>query len=134
MDDAQKWSVAAAHAALTDAGWPGWNVDPERVAVVIGNALGGEKHYATNLRIQFAEFTRELARSAGVRRAARRRPGKRSSTRPARSFLSQFPDITEDTMPGELANIIAGRVANLFNFRGPELHHRRRLRLGAGRR
>ena len=36
-------------------------------------------------------------------------------------------------MPGELANIIAGRVANLFNFRGPELHHRRRLRVGAGR-
>ena len=54
MDDAQKWAVAAARAALIDAGWPGWNVDPERVAVVIGNALGGEKHYATNLRIQFA--------------------------------------------------------------------------------
>jgi acyl transferase domain-containing protein len=30
-----------------------------------------------------------------------------------------LPEITEDTMPGELANIIAGRVANLFNFHGP---------------
>ena len=28
-------------------------------------------------------------------------------------------EITEDTMPGELANVIAGRVANLFNLRGP---------------
>jgi acyl transferase domain-containing protein len=36
-------------------------------------------------------------------------------------------------MPGELANVIAGRVANLFNFRGPELHHRRRVRLRPGR-
>ena len=30
-----------------------------------------------------------------------------------------LPAITEDTMPGELANCIAGRVANLFNLRGP---------------
>ena len=27
--------------------------------------------------------------------------------------------ITEDTMPGELANCIAGRIANIFNFHGP---------------
>ncbi|MGZ6497045.1 MAG: beta-ketoacyl synthase N-terminal-like domain-containing protein, partial [Actinomycetota bacterium] len=31
----------------------------------------------------------------------------------------RFPEITEDTMPGELSNILAGRVANLYNFRGP---------------
>ena len=118
MDDAQKWSVAAAHAALADAGWPGWNVDPERVAVVIGNALGGEKHYATNLRIQFVEFTRELARSpAFASLPADMRETVIGET--SRSFLSQFPDITEDTMPGELANIVASRIAHLFNFRGP---------------
>ena len=31
----------------------------------------------------------------------------------------EIPNITEDTMPGELSNIIAGRVANVFNFSGP---------------
>ncbi len=36
-------------------------------------------------------------------------------------------------MPGELANCIAGRVANLFNLHGPNFTHRRRLRFGAGR-
>ncbi|HUJ07846.1 MAG TPA: beta-ketoacyl synthase N-terminal-like domain-containing protein, partial [Streptosporangiaceae bacterium] len=118
MDDGQKWAVAAARAALSDAGWPGWNVDPERVAVIIGNAIGGEKHYATNLQIQLPEYSRELARSASFAALP-------EATRAAilaeteRSFLSQFPEITEDTMPGELANIIAGRVCNLFNFRGP---------------
>ena len=30
-----------------------------------------------------------------------------------------FPDITEDTMPGELPNIVSGRVANVLNLRGP---------------
>src|SRR5215470_3186748 len=117
MDDAQKWAVAAAREALIDAGWPGWNVDPERVAVVIGSALGGQQHYATTMRIQLPEFTRELARSATFASLP-------ASTRDAviaetsQSFLSLFPDITEDTMPGELSNIIAGRIANLFNFRG----------------
>ena len=118
MDDGQKWSVAAARAALIDAGWPDWNVDPERVAVVIGNAMGGEKHYATNLAIQLPEFTRELARSpafAGL-------PGATQAAiiaETSQSFLSQFPEITEDTMPGELANITASRIASLLNFRGP---------------
>ena len=32
---------------------------------------------------------------------------------------TRFPRITEDTMPGELANIIAGRVANVFDLHGP---------------
>ena len=33
--------------------------------------------------------------------------------------IQWIPDITEDTMPGELANCIAGRIANVFNFHGP---------------
>jgi acyl transferase domain-containing protein/acyl carrier protein len=118
MDDGQKWAVSAARAALIDAGWPGWGVDPERVAVIVGNAMGGEKHYATNLRIQLPEFMRELGRSpafaalpADVRQMI--------AEQTAGSFVSQFPEINEDTMPGELANVTAGRIANLFNFRGP---------------
>jgi acyl transferase domain-containing protein len=30
-----------------------------------------------------------------------------------------MPEITEDTMPGELSNILSGRVANVLNLRGP---------------
>ena len=30
-----------------------------------------------------------------------------------------LPTITEDSMPGELANIVSGRVANILNLRGP---------------
>ena len=118
MDDGQKWAVAAAREALIDAGWPGWNIDPERVAVVIGNAMGGDKHYASCLRIELPEFTRELARSAAFAALpARTRDEIIAET--SQSFLSLFPDITEDTMPGELSNIMSGRIANLCNFRGP---------------
>jgi acyl transferase domain-containing protein len=93
MDDGQKWSVAAARMALIDAGWPDWNVDPERVAVIIGNAIGGERQYATNLHIQMPEFTRELVRSpafAGLPTATR----EAVLAETTRSFLSQFPEIT----------------------------------------
>ena len=85
MDDGQRWAVAAARAALTDAGWPNWDVDPERVAVILGNAIGGEKHYATNLRIQLPEVLRELQHGAVVRGPAGGACASRSSTRPASS-------------------------------------------------
>ena len=118
MDDGQKWAVSAARAALTDAGWPKWGVDPERVAVVLGNAIGGDKHYATSLRIHLPEFIRDLSQSpafAELPASAREAIVAEAS----RSFQSQLPEVNEDTMPGELANILAGRIANLLNFRGP---------------
>ncbi|MEZ4516687.1 MAG: beta-ketoacyl synthase N-terminal-like domain-containing protein [Chloroflexota bacterium] len=31
----------------------------------------------------------------------------------------ELPPITEDSMPGELPNIVSGRVANVLNLRGP---------------
>ena len=62
------------------------------------------------------------ARAARRRRASPRcrRPARGDRRRAARARRrSAFREITEDTMPGELANIIAGRVANLFNLHGP---------------
>jgi acyl transferase domain-containing protein/acyl carrier protein len=118
MDDAQKWAVACTRAALDDFGYPRRPLDDERTAVILGNAMAGEQHYLTSLRIFFPEFARELAAApsfgalpAAVREAivAETRDG----------VAAEIPGITEDTMPGELANCIAGRVANLNNFRGP---------------
>ncbi|MGA5299591.1 SDR family NAD(P)-dependent oxidoreductase [Nucisporomicrobium flavum] len=118
MEEGQKWSVAAARSALLDAGWPDWTVDPERVAVVIGNAIGGDKQYRTVLRVEFAELAHRLGTApafAALPESVRAQI--LAETREA--VLAGLPEITEDTMPGELANVIAGRVANLFNFRGP---------------
>ena len=44
---------------------------------------------------------------------------RRSSQEWHQRSADRLPEINEDTMPGELANVIAGRVASLFNFRGP---------------
>ena len=118
MDDAQKWAVACTRAALLDYGWPDRAFDGERTAVVLGNAMSGEKHYLTALRIAFPELAHELdnaptfqALPADVRKAISAEFGELLGPR--------YPEITEDTMPGELGNCMAGRVANLFDLHGP---------------
>ncbi|MEZ5097295.1 MAG: type I polyketide synthase [Nocardioides sp.] len=118
MDPGQRWAVAAARAALIEAGWPGWGVDSNRVAVILGNAIGGEKHYQTSMRIKLPEVLRHLERvpaMAGLAPEVQRAVVEETRT----AYLAQQIDITEDTMPGELSNVIAGRIANLFNLRGP---------------
>ncbi|MBN2499300.1 MAG: hypothetical protein JXB38_00955, partial [Anaerolineales bacterium] len=64
MDDSQKWSIAASREALMDYGYPERPLDPERVAVIFGNSLAGEKHYRTNLRIHIPQFTQALGELA----------------------------------------------------------------------
>ena len=78
MDDAQKWAVACTRMALTDYGWPERPLDLERTAVILGNAMAGEKHYLTTLRITFPELARELDARRQLRRAARRTCARRS--------------------------------------------------------
>ena len=118
MDDGQKWAVACARMALMDAGWPERPLDLDRTAVIIGNALAGEKHYLTSLRIMFPELARELERTESF--AALPEDVRATIARELRANFDEWlPGITEDTMPGELSNCVAGRVANLFNLRGP---------------
>src|SRR5215207_7594867 len=118
MDDAQKWAVNLARAALADYGWPERPLDTERTAVVIGNAMAGERHYLTAMRVNYPEFARELERSTTFA-ALPKEMREAILDETGRGFHTTMPAITEDTMPGELANIIAGRVSNLFNLRGP---------------
>ncbi|HKH87930.1 MAG TPA: type I polyketide synthase, partial [Acidimicrobiales bacterium] len=118
MDDTQKWAVACTHQALADYGYPERPLDNERVAVVFGNAMAGERHYQTALRIGFPELAGELGDAPSFR--ALPNDVQRAITAEFGDLVGKrYPEITEDTMPGELSNCIAGRVANLFNFRGP---------------
>ena len=90
MDDAQKWAVACTHAALTDYGWPERTIDTERTAVILGNAMAGEKHYQTALRIAFPEVARELAAEVTTAEQAVARFGTDAET--TRLFAHHHPD------------------------------------------
>ena len=118
MDESQKWAIACTREALEDYGYPKRPLDSDRTAVILGNAMAGEKHYFTVMRVLFPEFARELAETASY--AALPEAVRRDITRELHDRMGKlFPEITEDSMPGELANCIAGRIANVFNFRGP---------------
>ncbi|HSR26009.1 MAG TPA: polyketide synthase, partial [Candidatus Eisenbacteria bacterium] len=118
MDDAQKWAISATRAVLLDYGWPERRLDPERTGVILGNALAGEKHYLTALRVSFPEFARDLVAAptfAGLPASARDAILREAHE----SADGRYPAVTEDTMPGELSNVIAGRIANVFDLHGP---------------
>ena len=64
MDESQKWAIACTREALEDYGYPKRPLDNDRTAVILGNAMAGEKHYFTALRLYFPEYAHELAESA----------------------------------------------------------------------
>ncbi|HEY1277842.1 MAG TPA: SDR family NAD(P)-dependent oxidoreductase [Thermoleophilaceae bacterium] len=118
MDDSHKWALACGRMALLDAGWPERELDLERTAVVLGNAMSGEHHYQTSMRIAWPELARELDRAESY--AALPEDVRAAIAREVHGNIDGWlPPVTEDTMPGELGNCMAGRVANLFNLRGP---------------
>jgi acyl transferase domain-containing protein len=118
MDRTQKWSIMASREALTDYGWPDRALDPDRTAVILGNAMAGDQHYMTTLRLMFPEYAEQLAASPAFA-ALPKETQDAITTELQEGMRNRFPGVTEDTMPGELGNIIAGRVANLFDFHGP---------------
>ena len=118
MDESQKWAISCTREALEDYGYPARPLDTNRTAVILGNAMAGEKHYFTALRLYFPEYAHELAEGATF--AALSETVRRAITGELQDRMNRrIPDVTEDTMPGELANCIAGRIANTFNFHGP---------------
>ncbi len=118
IDESQQWGIAASFQALQDYGYPARPVDPDRMAVILGSALGGENHYRSTIRIHLPEYLDALATQPAFKSLPKEVQAEllRGMTT---GLQSQAPAITEDTMPGELTNIIAGRVANVFNFSGP---------------
>src|ERR1700739_822705 len=117
-DGSQEWAIACRVQGLEDYGYPKRPLDLDRTAVILGNAMGGEKHYFTVMRAYFPEYARELTSSASF---ATLPPATRDKivAELHDRMGKHLPEITEDSMPGELANCIAGRIANVFNFHGP---------------
>ncbi|MEO3745579.1 SDR family oxidoreductase [Plantactinospora sp. B5E13] len=99
IDPTQLLALEASHRALVDAGYgydlPG--VDHSRSGVVFGAEAGSDMGHAQTLRTMLPAYLGEV---------------------PA-ELEEQLPRVTEDSFPGMLANVIAGRVANRLNLGGP---------------
>ena len=108
---------SAAAAALENAGYLGsdsrFTLPNSTTGVVMANALGGEFRNLSNHRVWADQFTRQAVEIGGMP----------ESNRDAlkQAINEGKPIIDEDSMPGELANVMAGRVANLLDLQGPNL-------------
>ena len=72
--------------------------------------MGGENRTRSTERVLIDRYERH-ARESGI--------SKEDFSKLKQSILDGSPRVDEDTMPGELANVVAGRVANLLDLQGP---------------
>jgi len=98
IDPCQLLALEVASQALADAGYahdaPG--ADHSRTGVIFGAEAGSDNGGALAVRVMMPAYLGEVPAELDV----------------------QLPTFTEDTFPGNLPNVIAGRIANRFNFGG----------------
>ncbi|WP_436497866.1 SDR family oxidoreductase [Actinokineospora sp. HUAS TT18] len=96
IEPVQLLALEAARRALVDAGYPDGGPDRERTSVVFGAEAGSDLATATTLRMALPEYVGALPEH----------------------LAEQLPALSEDTFPGRLANVIAGRIANRLDLGG----------------
>lgn len=92
-------------------------VPKERVGVIVGNSMGGEFARANTLRLRWPYVARSLATALaaeGVGAAERERLVAATEA----TYKQSFAEPTSDTLAGGMANVIAGRICNVFDFGG----------------
>ena len=113
----QQITLESVGEALDDAGYGrDRDYDRTRVGVMLGNSMGGE---VTDDYV--------VRRNPAFKKTLSHCPSLRADSDTQQAILSGFeakvkstlPVINEDSMPGELSNVIAGRVANAFDLCGP---------------
>jgi acyl transferase domain-containing protein/NAD(P)H-dependent flavin oxidoreductase YrpB (nitropropane dioxygenase family) len=96
IEPVQLLALEAAHRALVDAGYGERPFDRSKTSVVFGAEAGSDLSNAMTLRTVLPSYVGEIP--------------------PA--LDAQLPKLTEDSFPGVLANVIAGRVANRLDLGG----------------
>jgi len=116
LDPSQRLALATAEQAVRDAGWLDGGVDPQRAAVVLGNAMGGEFVKSIAVRVRFREVLAALEEegAAPASDAERRALYERIEAR----LADRLPPVEVDTMAGLLSNVIAGRVSSWLDWMG----------------
>ncbi|MCS6851309.1 MAG: SDR family NAD(P)-dependent oxidoreductase [Gemmataceae bacterium] len=107
IEPMQLLTLEVVRQALADAGYADRPFDRERTAVILG-AGGGASQLA--VLYSFRSYLPMLDTVPGLKEAA---------SEILKKCDTLLPEWTEDSFPGILVNVVAGRVANRFNFGGP---------------
>ncbi len=97
IEPVQLLALHVAERALRDAGYAERNPHREGTSVIFGAEAGSDLAMAYNFRAAYRSYFGELPPELDA----------------------EIPELTEDSFPGGLSNVIAGRIANRLDLRGP---------------
>ncbi len=117
MDTVQHLAIETTRMALEDSGYDKKEFDHNRCAVIIGNSMGGMKNEMSNTRLN-RPFLYEILKETPTYKSLSPEAEKKLMDEMDEGVRQKFTPVNEDSMPGELANVIAGRVANVFDVHG----------------
>ena len=117
MDTVQHLAIETTRMALEDSGYDKKEFDRNRTAVIIGNSMGGMKNEMSNTRLN-RPFLYEILKNTSAFKSLAPADAQKMIDEMDAGVREKFTPITEDSMPGELANVIPGRVANVFDVHG----------------
>ncbi|MFF1378943.1 SDR family NAD(P)-dependent oxidoreductase [Streptomyces sp. NPDC058308] len=117
--DIAHWlALDTAAAALEDAGFAeGERLDRARTGVILGNTLTGDMTRATGMRLRWPYVRRTLAKALEDRDWTVDDIAEFLDAYETQ-YKAPYPGINEDSLAGGLANTIAGRICNHFDFGG----------------
>lgn len=113
MDRSQKFALLAAQEALEDARVDLAFEPRDRAAVLLGNSMGGDRSDQSVEGIhqeRLLEKLRRKAKDLGLNEAL--------ASIEAEALPEGLATIGPDTLPGELSNVISGRIAWVFDLLG----------------
>lgn len=117
--DLTHWlALEVAADALTDAGFPeGQDLCKSTTGVILGNTLTGEMSRANTLRLRWPYVRRTVS---GLLTAEGMTAEQQEIflTKLESQFKAPFEPIGSESLAGNLANTIAGRICNYFDFHG----------------
>lgn len=116
MDPNQHAALETADQAISMAALD--NVSKDRVAIMLGNGMVGTRYGDALARVQFQLVEHYLRHSTEFGKLSAADQETVVEYVRANALKDSIP-ITEDSAPGILPNLIAGRVANVFDFHGP---------------
>ncbi|HEX4952497.1 MAG TPA: SDR family NAD(P)-dependent oxidoreductase [Thermoanaerobaculia bacterium] len=117
--DLAHWlALEVAAGALADAGFPdGEGLPADTTGVVVGNSLTGEFSRANLMRLRWPYVRRVVAAELLAEGRGEEEVG-RFLARLEATYKRPYPEMTEESLAGGLANTIAGRIANHFDLGG----------------
>jgi enediyne polyketide synthase len=115
--DISHWlALSTAAAAVRNAGIDLEKLDRTRIGVILGNTLAGEFARSHYLRFRWPYVERAIRRSFSNSHDPRRLDALLAAVK--YNYESPLPEITEDSLAGNMANTITGRICNHFNLGG----------------